>query len=159
MVPDDKLAALTARFGVSGVCNNGILIVDDEPLNLRVLRSFLEDKYRIYEANSGEAALAIAREAALDVVITDQRMPGMTGVELLIRLRALKPDVAGIVLTGFADPGALESAINSAQVFRFLKKPFHPDDIHEAVTQATSSVAQHRPSKSWSACWPTGPTS
>ena len=144
MLPEDKFAALTAQFGLASVRTGSVLIVDDEPLNLRVLRSFLEDSYQVYEAASGEAALAIARETPLDVVITDQRMPGMTGVEFLTKLRALKPDVAGIVLTGYTDPVALESAINRAAVFRFLKKPFHPEAIHEAVTQATDQVAQCR---------------
>jgi signal transduction histidine kinase len=80
----------------------------------------------------------------LDVVITDQRMPEMSGVEMLEHLRESKPDVAGIVLTGFTDPPALISAINRARVFRFLKKPWQPDDILEAVRQASESVYQGR---------------
>jgi len=71
-------------------------------------------------------------------------MPEMTGVELLEQVREFKPDVAGIVLTGFTDPPALISAINRARVFRFLKKPWQPDDILEAVRQASEHVYQTR---------------
>jgi len=141
---DDNLRNLIAFHGVGETRSRGILIVDDEPNNLTVLRNFLESGYQVYEARSGREALDIAKTTDLDVVITDQRMPEMTGVELLEHLRHLKPDVAGIVLTGFTDPPALISAINSARVFRFLKKPWQPDDILEAVRQASESVYQTR---------------
>jgi signal transduction histidine kinase len=144
MASDEQLAALTARFGVAGVRTGCVLIVDDEPLNLRVLCSFLEDDYRIVEASSGKEALELARSTPIDVVVTDQRMPGMTGVDLLEKLRTFKPDVAGIVLSGFTDQNALESAINRAAVFRFLKKPFQPAEMLAAVAQATALVVQRR---------------
>src|SRR6267143_1732582 len=141
---DESLRSLIALHGVGETRSGGILIVDDEQPNLIVLRNFLEAGYRIYEAQAGAKALEIARAADLDVVITDQRMPEMTGVELLEQIRNLKPDVAGIVLTGFTDPPALISAINRARVFRFLKKPWQPDDILEAVRQASEHVYQTR---------------
>lgn len=141
---DDGLRTLIALHGVGETRSRGILIVDDEPPNLTVLRNFLEPGYRVFEAQSGEEALAIAATAELDVVIADQRMPQMSGVELLEELRRKKPDVAGIVLTGFTDPPALISAINRARVFRFLKKPWQPDDILEAVRQASEHVYQTR---------------
>ena len=141
---DEGLRALIAQHGVGETRSGGILIVDDERPNLTVLRNFLETGYKVHEAQSGAAALEIARAQDLDVVITDQRMPEMTGVELLEKLREFKPDVAGIVLTGFTDPPALISAINRARVFRFLKKPWQPDDILEAVRQAGEHVYQTR---------------
>jgi signal transduction histidine kinase len=141
---DDGLKSLMALHGVGDTRSRGILIVDDERPNLTVLRNFLEAGYKVHEATSGRDALEIAKNHDLDVVITDQRMPEMTGVELLEQLRALKPDVAGIVLTGFTDPPALISAINRARVFRFLKKPWQPDDILEAVRQASEHVYQTR---------------
>jgi signal transduction histidine kinase len=141
---DDNLRNLIAFHGVGETRSRGILIVDDEPNNLTVLRNFLESGYRVHEARSGREALEIAKITDLDVVIADQRMPEMTGVELLEHLRHLKPDLAGIVLTGFTDPPALISAINSARVFRFLKKPWQPDDILEAVRQASENVYQTR---------------
>jgi signal transduction histidine kinase len=141
---DEGLRSLIAQHGVGETRSGGILIVDDERPNLTVLRNFLETGYRVHEAQSGAAALEIARAQDLDVVIADQRMPEMTGVELLEKLRDFKPDVAGIVLTGFTDPPALISAINRARVFRFLKKPWQPDDILEAVRQAGEHVYQTR---------------
>ena len=141
---DEGLRSLIAQHGVGETRSGGILIVDDERPNLTVLRNFLETGYRVHEAQSGAAALDIARAQDLDVVIADQCMPEMTGVELLENLRQFKPDVAGIVLTGFTDPPALISAINRARVFRFLKKPWQPDDILEAVRQASEHVYQSR---------------
>ena len=141
---DDNLRSLIALHGVGETRSGGILIVDDEPPNLTVLRGFLESGYTVHEAQSGAAALEIARSVDLDVVIADQRMPEMTGVELLERLREDKPEVAGIVLTGFTDPPALISAINRARVFRFLKKPWEPNDILEAVRHASEHVYQTR---------------
>ncbi len=141
---DDGLRSLIALHGVGETRSRGILIVDDERPNLTVLRNFLESGYRVHEAQSGREALEIAAAVDLDVVIADQRMPEMSGVELLEELRHLKPDVAGIVLTGFTDPPALISAINRARVFRFLKKPWQPDDILEAVRQASEHVYQTR---------------
>src|SRR5256712_8732595 len=141
---DEGLRALVAQYGVGGPRKSGVLLVDDERPNLLVLRGFLESGYSVYEAESGKQALDIADKSDIDVVIADQRMPEMTGVEMLEELRSRKPDVAGIVLTGFTDPPALISAINRARVFRFLKKPWQPEDILEAVRQACEHVYQSR---------------
>src|SRR5216683_449511 len=141
---DEGLRALVAQYGVDGPRKSGVLLVDDERPNLLVLRGFLESGYAVYEAESGKQALEIADKTDIDVVIADQRMPEMTGVEMLEELRSRKPDVAGIVLTGFTDPPALISAINRARVFRFLKKPWQPEDILEAVRQACEHVYQSR---------------
>src|SRR5207302_10052465 len=141
---DEGLRALVAQYGVDGPRKSGVLLVDDERPNLVVLRGFLENGYTIHEADSGKQALEIADKSEIDVVIADQRMPEMTGVEMLEELRSRKPDVAGIVLTGFTDPPALISAINRARVFRFLKKPWQPEDILEAVRQASEHVYQTR---------------
>ena len=115
---DEGLRALVTHYGVEAPRKSGILLVDDERPNLMVLRGFLDGAYQVYEAESGKQALDIADKADLDVVITDQRMPEMTGVEMLEELRSRKPDVAGIVLTGFTDPPALISAINRARILR-----------------------------------------
>jgi signal transduction histidine kinase len=144
LIGDGELAALVERFGVAPQRTGGVLLVDDEQLNLTVLRSFLEETWTIYEAGSGAEALAIAEQTPLDVVVADQRMPGMTGVELLEELRRRKPEIAGIVLTGYSDMQALESAINRANVFRFLRKPWDPAGIRQAIEQASAGVAQRR---------------
>jgi signal transduction histidine kinase len=141
---DSEIASLVERFGVQPQQTGGVLLVDDEELNLVALRSFLEDRWHVHLARSGEEGLKIAETTPLDVVIADQRMPGMTGVEMLEELRRRRPDVAGVVLTAFADMQALESAINRANVFRFLRKPSHPAEIIQTIEQASAVVAQRR---------------
>ncbi len=144
MIDDGEVAALVERLGVESQRSSGVLLVDDEQYNLKVLRSFLDDAWHVHEAGSGAEALVIAERVPLDVVVADQRMPGMTGVDLLEELRRRRPDVAGIVLTGYADMQVLESAINRANVFRFLRKPWEPADILQAIEQASAHVAQRR---------------
>lgn len=144
LLTDREIAGLIERFGVEPQRTRGVLIVDDEELNLRVLRGFLEDGWQVHEAGSGPEALEIAERAALDVVIADQRMPGMTGVELLAELRRRRPDLAGIILTAYADMSSMESAINRANAFRFMRKPFDPAEIVGAVEQASADVGHRR---------------
>jgi signal transduction histidine kinase len=109
-----------------------------------VLRGFLEDSWEVHEAGSGAEALEVAAKVPLDVVIADQRMPGMTGVELLTELRVRRPDLLGIILTAYADMPSMESAINRANVFRFLRKPFEPSDVVQALEQASADVVHRR---------------
>ena len=139
-----SVRALLQRFEVGESLTRGVLLVDDEQPNLDVLGSFLEADYEVYTATSGAQALRIAASTPIDVVVTDQRMPEMTGIELLEQLRQIKPDVAGIVLTAYTDTSALISAINQAQVFRFLKKPWQAEDVFEALAQASRMVYQER---------------
>lgn len=141
---DEALQSLLQRFEVHDLLTRGILLVDDEVPNLVVLESFLDVDYRVYTASSGEEALAIAQTTPLDLVIADQRMPGMTGVELLESLRETRPDVLGIVLTGYSDTPALLSAINKARAFRYLKKPWQPEEVLAAVSQACRFVFHQR---------------
>jgi len=144
LIDDREIATLVERLGVESQCTRGVLLVDDEQLNLTVLRGFLEERWKVYEATSGTEALAIAAQVPLDVVVADQRMPGMTGVELLEELRRRRPDIAGIVLTAYADMQSMESAINRANVFRFLRKPWEPAEITRSIEQASSHVVQRR---------------
>ena len=144
MLNDRDIAALVDELGLSPQRTRGVLVVDDEELNLRVLKGFLEDAWVVHTAMSGAEALDVAGQVPLDVVIADQRMPGMTGVELLTELRRRRPDVLGIILTAYADMPSMESAINRAKVFRFLRKPFEPTDIIQALEQASADVVQRR---------------
>jgi len=141
---DAEVASLVERMGVEPQRTRGVLIVDDERLNLTVLRDVLEDHYMVHTAASGEEALRLAEQVPLDVVVTDQRMPGMSGVELLSELRRRRPDLAGIVLTAYTDAQALEAAINQASVFRFIRKPWEAAEILHEIDQAGRQVAQRR---------------
>jgi signal transduction histidine kinase len=144
LLSDGEIVSLVERLGVQPQRTGGVLLVDDEELNLRALRGFLEDRWTVHVASSGAAGLEIASRVPLDVAIADHRMPGMTGLEMLEQLRRLRPDVAGVVFTAFADMQALESAINRAGVFRFLRKPSHPAEILQTIEQASAAVAQRR---------------
>jgi len=140
----DSLSALATRYGVGETLTGAVLIVDDDAENLAVLQAFLDSEYVVHAARTGRQALDIAVTTNIDVVIADQRMPEMTGVELLEELRGLKPDVAGILLTAYTDTPVLISAINRARVFRHMKKPWDPDEILAAVAQASEHVHQCR---------------
>ncbi|MBM4397365.1 MAG: response regulator [Deltaproteobacteria bacterium] len=141
---DDAIREMVERYGVADLLHHTVLIVDDDAPNLAVLEAVLESEYRILPAGSGPEALELLAEAPVDVIVTDQRMPEMTGVELLERVRATHADVAGVVLTGFTDSPAIMSAINRAQVFRFLTKPWEAVEVQSAVEQATRHVYQRR---------------
>ncbi len=144
LLSDREITELVERLGVEPQSTRAVLLVDDEELNLRVLRGFLEDHWKVHEAFSGAEALRIAEEVPLDVVIADQRMPGLTGVETLTELRRRRSDIAGIILTAYADMPSMESAINRANVFRFMRKPFEPPDVIQAVEQASADVVHRR---------------
>lgn len=141
---DGNLRTLVEKHGVTGLLHHQVLIVDDDEPNLDVLEAVLEGDYKVHKATSGREALEIVNLIPLDVIISDQRMAEMTGVELLELVKKSHPDIAGIVLTAYTDSPAIMSAINRAQVFRFLTKPWQPHEILAAVEQASINVEQHR---------------
>ena len=108
-----------------------ILVVDDEIANLQKLRRTFINRYNVLASTSGQEALGILREKKDDiaVIIADQRMPDMTGVELLRHSLDLNPDAIRIILTGFTDVDVLMEAINSCKAFRYIVKPWDPPDL------------------------------
>ena len=115
-----------------------ILCIDDEQNVLRSLtRLFLDDPYEILTAPSGaEGLLILAQSDTVPVVISDYRMPGMNGVEFLGEVRKRWPDTVRIVLSGYADTGAIVSAINEGQIYRFVAKPLNDDELRVTVANA-----------------------
>ena len=110
-----------------------ILLVDDEENILRSLeRLFMDDGYEILTATSGEEALERLNGDELPLVISDQRMPRMQGVELLDKIKSISPDTLGILLTGHTDINAAIAAINSGAVYKYIEKPW--DDEHCRLT-------------------------
>lgn len=124
-----------------------LLFVDDEPRVLTAMRAMFRRDYTVYLANSGAEALALMREQDFDVVISDQRMPEMTGVEVLREARSIAPKSMRILLTGYADLAAIETAINESEVFRYLMKPCPREQLRETVALAVEAV-RHVPSDS-----------
>lgn len=112
-----------------------LLIVDDELSNLQKLqRTFLSD-FQIISARSGEDAIRVLENQQVDVVITDQRMPGMAGVELLKKAQETCPDALRIILTGYTEVEYLMEAINTGQAHRYITKPWEPFALRQTVLQ------------------------
>jgi DNA-binding NtrC family response regulator len=115
---------------------HSILLVDDEPEILFSLRGLLRQEFNLHAAQSGAEALEVLQQHPIDVIMTDQRMPHMTGVELLRRARGECPQAIRIVFTGYADIKSVVDAINEGQVYRYLTKPWDPDDVIALLRQA-----------------------
>jgi CheY-like chemotaxis protein len=115
-----------------------LLVVDDEPDNLDLLfRTFRRD-FSVFKAESGVEALKIlTEEGEVSVIISDQRMPEMKGTEFLSRTVSDFPDTVRIILTGFTDVEDLVEAINSGQVYKYITKPWDPNELREVVKQAS----------------------
>ncbi len=107
-----------------------ILVVDDELPNLQKLQRTFIHRYRVLAASGGSEALKlIDKNEGVSVIIADQRMPDMTGVEFLRRTMASHPDAVRIILTGYTDVDVLMEAINVCKVFRYVVKPWDPPDL------------------------------
>lgn len=114
-----------------------VLVVDDEENVLRSLeRLFRREPYRLLTAASAEEALAAVEREPVHLVMADQRMPGMTGIQLIQRIREQHPEVMRVVFTGYIDMNTAIDAINKGQVFRFVTKPWRDDDLKTVVRQA-----------------------
>jgi signal transduction histidine kinase/DNA-binding response OmpR family regulator len=123
-----------------------ILFVDDEPDVLELLRrTFASDeRYEVLTAPGGSQALAILGSCRVDLLVTDQRMPGMTGVELIEAARRLDPELCALLLTAYTDPRDLVDAINRGQVWRYLVKPWEKADLKATVLRALEQVELRR---------------
>lgn len=106
-----------------------VLVVDDDPQIVRALERTLRREFTVLRASSGDEALQAVRESDVAVVLTDQRMPGMEGVQLLARLQAEAPAIVGILLTAYSDMDAAIAAINQAHAFGYLPKPWEDEEL------------------------------
>lgn len=115
-----------------------VVYVDDEPINLRVFEANFRSRFRILSFRSGAEALEALAERAPEVavLISDQRMPGMTGVELLERAREVAPDVRRMLITAYSDMQAVMDAVNRGQVVRYFVKPWVREELAAALDDA-----------------------
>lgn len=113
-----------------------ILCVDDEVDNVEALERLLRKKYQILKATSGDEGLAILKENSVSLIISDQRMPKMTGVQFLNKSTAIRPDAIRILLTGYTDVESVIDAINSGQIYKYVTKPWDPRDLANTVDRA-----------------------
>ena len=100
-----------------------ILFVDDEERVVNQLRMIFRQNYEVHTATSGAEGLAILQRTPVDVVVSDQRMPGMTGIEFLAQVRNQRPAAMRLLLTGYSDLAAIVGSVNEGEVFRFINKP------------------------------------
>ncbi len=113
-----------------------ILFVDDEQRVLNSMRALFRRDYNLFLTTRGDEALKIIDQNDIDVVVADQRMPIMTGVEILSRVKVSSPNTIRILLTGYANATAIEAAINSGEVYKFLNKPCPVEELRGTIRQA-----------------------
>jgi signal transduction histidine kinase len=112
-----------------------VLVVDDEPDVVKSVQDLLRYDYRVLGATSANEGLRLMEENEVHVVMTDQRMPETTGVEFLTHIRGEHPDAVRLLFTGYADIRAVIEAINQGNVFRYLTKPWDPDELQAVIRQ------------------------
>jgi response regulator RpfG family c-di-GMP phosphodiesterase len=113
-----------------------VLYVDDEENNLVAFKASFRRHFNIYTAISADDAKIILSKTAIHVLITDQRMPGTLGTELLAQALQDYPDIIRILLTGYSDIEAVKDSINKGQVFRYLEKPWKEEDLKTTIEEA-----------------------
>ena len=114
----------------------GLLIVDDEKEILRSLTLTFEDDYKVFTASSGVEALDILEKQNIALVIADQRMPEMTGVEFLEKVIQINPHIIRIILTGYTDTTALVQAINKGHIYQYITKPWERHELKIIIKRA-----------------------
>jgi signal transduction histidine kinase len=121
-----------------------ILYVDDEPQNLTTLRYVLGEEFTLLTARSGAEAVQLMERENIAVLMCDQRMPGMTGVEVCKRVREMRPEVVRIIVTAYADLQAAVDAINEGQVARYVTKPWRNQELIDLLRASIDLVRMQR---------------
>lgn len=116
--------------------NRSILYVDDEVDNLTVFKSTFRREFTIHLAKSGAEGREILKNNEIQVIITDQRMPEMTGIQFLESVNPVYPDCIRMILTGFSDVEAIIEAINKGKVYRYITKPWNKDELRQTINDA-----------------------
>jgi response regulator RpfG family c-di-GMP phosphodiesterase len=113
-----------------------VLIVDDEPHVCDSVHDLLRREFRVLKANSAEEGCRILQEEEIHIVMSDQRMPQISGVELLTKVNARHPQAIRMLFTGYAELESIIAAINQGHVYQFLRKPWQPEELLAAVRRA-----------------------
>ncbi len=138
---DDVLAALTGDSAISldtSVKQARLLVIDDEERILTALKSVFRSRYHVFTTTDGNKALDFLRKYQVHVIVSDQRMPVMPGVELLRRSREISPRSVRILLTGYTDLAAIVGSINDGEVYRFISKPWDNSELQTTVAEAVT---------------------
>jgi diguanylate cyclase (GGDEF)-like protein len=121
-----------------------LLIVDDEPYILTTLSAFLRQEFEVLTADSGEAAQQIFARRSVDLILSDQKMPRMNGVQLLEWVRERSPKTIRLLMTGFAELEDAVEAINRGKVYRYLFKPWRADELLQIMREAARTYSLER---------------
>ncbi|HSU49408.1 MAG TPA: response regulator [Segetibacter sp.] len=113
-----------------------VLYIDDEVDNLTSFRATFRRNFNITTADSVDAAMPILEKGETHVILSDQRMPKMTGIEFFEKIQTIFPDPIRILITGYTDINAVIDAINRGQVYKYLSKPWNEDDVKIFVEKA-----------------------
>lgn len=121
-----------------------VLYVDDEPDNLRIFELTFRRDFTILTAASAEEGLEILNDNPIAVVLSDHRMPGMSGVDFLARVRAIEPQTIRMLVTAYGDAETLGVAINDGSIYRYVSKPWSPDDLGLSIRRGIEAYALDR---------------
>lgn len=115
-----------------------LLVVDDEPDVCDSVHDLLRREFKVLRAGNGEDGCRLMQEEEVHIIMTDQRMPRLSGIEFLERAKTRNPHAVRMLFTGYADLESIVAAINQGHVFQFLKKPWQPEELLAAVRQAAA---------------------
>ena len=121
-----------------------ILIVDDEPRSIETLQRILDEHFDVHTANSAKDALKILQQEWIQVVLCDQRMPDVTGIEFCSQIRETWPEVIRMIISGYTDSEDIINAINEGGIYQYISKPWHPDDVILKLKNAVELFDLHR---------------
>jgi response regulator RpfG family c-di-GMP phosphodiesterase len=113
-----------------------LLVIDDEPNVCDSVDDLLRREFRVLKANNAHEGYRIMQQEEVHIVMTDQKMPQITGVELLFKVKARYPHAIRMLFTGYADLESIIAAINQGHIYQFIKKPWQPEELQAAVRQA-----------------------
>lgn len=121
-----------------------ILIIDDEPRSIETLERILDEHFDVHTANNVEEALVVLKQEWIQVVVCDQRMPDVTGIELCSQIREAWPEIIRMIISGYTDSEDIINAINEGGIYQYISKPWHPDDVILKLKNAVELFDLHR---------------
>lgn len=113
-----------------------VLYVDDEEHNLKSFKASFRRDFEIHLALSGKEGLEILKERDINVILTDQRMPEMTGIQFLIEADKVNPEPIRILVTGYSDINAVIDSINKGEIYRYISKPWKEEELKQTILSA-----------------------
>jgi len=124
-----------------------ILYVDDEKGNREVFKASFRSYYTIYTAESAKEGLKVLENNIINIIITDQRMPNMTGSEFLTSIVNIYPEPIRMIMTGYADLNAVIDAVNNGKVYKYLTKPWDSDQLKMIIDEAYNTYSLQQQQK------------